>query len=724
MHNNCPNTFFNRYTFFGVLIVFYYASFAQSSRTPYQKIDNLQYLLVSSKDQNKIKFCVDIAREYNHMHLDSAKVFLELAKNKEVEIKNDKLRFDLYTEWSRYYRWKDMYEESLSAAKKMYEIANNKNDTDLIFNSYSFLASRYHVLKKEDSTAIYFHRAEKLLPNVVRKEYIANYHIFYGYYKIINGDLETALDHYLESIKIYEELNIIALQGIVHLNIGYIYYSSQEFEKAKLNFEKALSIAKTYKLHKTIYLSLSNLSAYYVRLNDIEKALKLIKQALEYSEIFDNSRVRASVYNNIAAIYSKEGDFRTALINAKLALEVYDETKNHKKYVSTLQNIIKFYIELNNYDKAYSYIEQALYLSEKHNIVDEQPGIYELWSDVSVLKKDYKVSLDYYKKSRKLSDSIILAKNTDKLKKLEIQYEVLEKEKLIEILNAENKTQELRITQQRHENYSLLAILSTTCIIIMVIFFQFKTKQKHTKKLAAKNIEIQYKNQKLVDKGNELEQTLQEKEVLLKEIHHRVKNNLQLVSAMLYLQAEHLEDDKMMKFVEKSQNRINSMALVHQALYSYKNLDKINFQQYLNKLVKAIYDSFDFSSKEIKYKLIAPDIIFDIEISIPLGIIINEIVYNSFKHAFEGRKYGKIIVEVKKLDYSAIRLLIEDDGIGILEPVKEDIKSSYGLQLVTLLVKQLGGKMKIDTSKGTKVVIFFNLKTPQNESKTNFNRRG
>lgn len=201
--------------------------------------------------------------------------------------------------------------------------------------------------------------------------------------------------------------------------------------------------------------------------------------------------------------------------------------------------------------------------------------------------------------------------------------------------------------------------------------------------------------------------SLAEKEVLLKEIHHRVKNNLQVISSLLYLQSKHIKDEKALQMFVDSQDRVRSMALVHEKLYQSKNLAHINFFEYIKDLVNQLNRSFSNNQNKIKFNLNVNGIQLDIDAAIPCGLIINELVSNAFKYAFPTDKKGEITVELNLIDSQYYRLLVSDNGIGL--PLNFDLKNckSLGLKLVKTVVDQLDGKIQIFSNSGASFEIIF-----------------
>ena len=205
----------------------------------------------------------------------------------------------------------------------------------------------------------------------------------------------------------------------------------------------------------------------------------------------------------------------------------------------------------------------------------------------------------------------------------------------------------------------------------------------------------------------EARQSLKEKEVLLRELHHRVKNNLQLVASLLALQSRGSSDEHVTRALEESRNRIHSMAVIHESLYQSEDLTEIDVAEYIRSLAAHLLSTYGGYSQGIRLTTNVADMVLSVDVAMYIGLIIHEIVSNSFKHAFPSGREGQITVDLSQADDDQIVLSVSDDGIGLSPDVEPGQTSSVGLELVVLLTQQLGGKLQIDRSDGTTYEIVF-----------------
>ena len=200
----------------------------------------------------------------------------------------------------------------------------------------------------------------------------------------------------------------------------------------------------------------------------------------------------------------------------------------------------------------------------------------------------------------------------------------------------------------------------------------------------------------------------EEKEMLLKEVHHRVKNNLQIITSLLSLQKLNLKDEKLMDVFTVSQNRINSMAIIHEMIYQNDYLSGINYKDYLNKLINEIVNTYNTSGKNIDIRISSDNYFINLNTGITLGLILNEIITNAMKYAFKNKTNGVISASLILNSENKYSLEIGDDGVGLPKKLDSKKSTSLGMKLIKKLSIQIEAEMKIDSSKpGTNYIFSF-----------------
>jgi two-component sensor histidine kinase len=267
----------------------------------------------------------------------------------------------------------------------------------------------------------------------------------------------------------------------------------------------------------------------------------------------------------------------------------------------------------------------------------------------------------------------------------------------------EKKLQELEIYNDTIIRNVFIASIVILVIFIVILYNRFKLKKKTKEHLKIKRQEIK--------EQNELNKKLViENEWLLKEIHHRVKNNLQIVISLLNIQSAYLHNEDALLAIQNSQHRMHAMSLLHQKLYKTGNLANIDMSWYIHELVNYIEECFD-TDKKIKFVLETEKTYFNISQAVPMGLIINEVINNAVKYAFPLDRKGEVYISLKNTKENNYQLIIEDNGVGLPENFEIKGRDSLGMNLIIGLSNQIDGTFVMKNENGLKITITFTRKT-------------
>ena len=284
--------------------------------------------------------------------------------------------------------------------------------------------------------------------------------------------------------------------------------------------------------------------------------------------------------------------------------------------------------------------------------------------------------LEYYQ----LKDSMTTAARYYMVNEVETRFKTREREKELGVMSKEKLVQQKELQQKKWENIFLIGGV-ILFLGLSVVFYRF------------------YKNKK--QQAVLLKQKNQQIETLIRELHHRVKNNLQVVSSLMSLQSNRLDDDKAKQALEEGKTRVDAMAMIHQKLYMDNELAAVDMSDYLKNLSLSLANSFGFDNTNVQTIIELPDQSMDIDRAIPIGLIVNELVTNAFKHAFKDINHPLIAISLKQTEEKSIELKVADNGKG-LQPAADFKKSgSFGMKLVYTLVDQLNGELSINQHQGT-----------------------
>jgi PAS domain S-box-containing protein len=259
----------------------------------------------------------------------------------------------------------------------------------------------------------------------------------------------------------------------------------------------------------------------------------------------------------------------------------------------------------------------------------------------------------------------------------------------------------------KEDDLPALSIFSSQVGVALEVAQLYKAERQRTAELvdARERLETELTERQRAEA--QVVASLREKEVLLKEIHHRVKNNLQVISSLLSLQARHVQDQQVIGVLQESRQRIRSMALVHEKLYQSQDLTRIDFAEYLRSLASYLLRSYELTPRLVSLEVAADDVFLGIDTAIPCGLLVSELISNALKHAFPDGRGGKVLVAIRSGEDGRLTLTVSDDGIGFPEDLDLGNTRSLGLQLVNTLVSQINGTIDLDRDGGTTFRVTF-----------------
>ena len=331
----------------------------------------------------------------------------------------------------------------------------------------------------------------------------------------------------------------------------------------------------------------------------------------------------------------------------------------------------------------------------------EDYSAYEALVYLDSAQGDLKAGMAHYKKFVKYMHSSFVISEVRQAEELEVLYEMDEKEKEIALLNQQALFEQANLKQATLVKNLTIGGIVAALIIAGLLYRQSSLRKKN-------NTVITYKN-------GQLQHFLTEKEWLLKEIHHRVKNNLQIVMSLLNSQSAYINNESALTAIHDSQHRVHAMSLIHQKLYSSDNVSSIDISLYIRELVSYLADSFN-NGQRIRFEFDVEPLELDVSQAVPVGLILNEAITNSIKYAFPDERNGIITISLSNTADHTCMLTISDNGIGL--PVQFNTKKpgSLGMSLMNGLSEDLSGTFRAENDNGTIVTISFvhdqNVKRP------------
>ena len=580
------------------------------------------------------------------------------------------------------------------------------------------LGYAYYEQNVYDSTMLYYYKAleeKKQAGNSLSAAVTLN---GLGLVQRMRNNIASSREYYTEALSIYEKASDRRMLSVM-MNIATLYNLQKRYDSATAVFNRVYQLAEGYKDPNLMFSAKVNIAL------GLNYQYKYAEALPVFQELSKDPRVKQIEDLNNAVLYGLG--------------QAYYGTKDYAKAIPILQQCLTLRFK-NTKFQTLAAITNLLYMAEK------EQGHYEQ-------------ALLYYEQLKGYSDSLMNNSRTAMLEELDAKYKATQKEQQIALLNKENQLKEIDLQRQRNEVLLLAAkaqqreqelillnkdnelkdlsikeqqktlllsqaqnkqstqellllkqqaklkdleirdnkkqkLLYTLGIALTTLlaggaFYLYSNKQKTTEQLAEKNAIIS--------------KALNEKETLLKEIHHRVKNNLQVISSLLKLQSKSISDNVALEALKEGSNRVRSMALIHQNLYTDENLVSVDVKDYIEKLSESLFHSYNIEPGKIQLTTQVDPIKLDVDTIIPLGLILNELITNALKYAFtEGTEQGKIGVTLKE-NTRGLLLEVQDNGKGLPAGFQPETASSMGFQLIRSFAAKLKAELNIVNEQGTTV---------------------
>lgn len=361
-------------------------------------------------------------------------------------------------------------------------------------------------------------------------------------------------------------------------------------------------------------------------------------------------------------------------------------------------DISRYYLQRLQFQKAHGYLDTASLYATSSRLLDRRELFQMLFAADSALG-NYAAAIKDLQQYQFLNDSIFNERKSRQIEELTIQYETEKKEQSIQLLEQESRLQKAELKQFR---YTTSWVLSVTVLLVIItgLAINFSRLKQRT------NNRLRFQQRQIESKNNSLQRLVEEKEWLVKEIHHRVKNNFHTVMGLLRTQSEYLQGEEAIQAIAESGQRIQAMSLIHQKLYQSDNLSAINIAAYIHELVDYLKESFRTGYK-IQFMLQVEPINLNLSYSIPLGLILNEAITNALKYAFPGKMEGAISISFTKVSQKHFRLFIKDNGIGLPAGFDFEKTTSMGMKLMRGLSDDIDAELEIKNYTGTEVSLVF-----------------
>lgn len=505
-------------------------------------------------------------------------------------------------------------------------------------------------------------------------------------YQRRKGNYDEAIRIGLEVTKLYDSMKLWARVVKMKTFLADVYKEMGGEKGTPEYLRKGLDLAKE---GLAIAEREKNYVGQVITLNEQAIILRDMSQRTDRSDLMDSSFIllqRAigivtdtkqaeeelpALYNNTALVYNEHyKNYPKALEYQFKAVDINTKKNNRLGLTFNYNTISETYTNMGNYAEANKYAHSMLALGKELGTPFRQVNAYSQLTELNKKMRRYDSALYYRELGTSLSDSLNNVEKSSQIAEAQTKYETKEKEEQIVTLNTANKLKNQRLIFAG-------GIAALLVVVVGLFFFQNRRLQKQKKQISEQTDRLQW---------------------MMKELHHRVKNNLQIVSSLLSLQTYRLKDEESVSAIKESQLRVQAMSLIHQRLYQVEDVSMVNFKLYLDDLVETLMRSYGYSADNFDLQVNADKEFLDVDTVMPMGLLVNEIITNSFKYAYKDVKRPLLKINLSSGDQQ-LNLEILDNGPG-MQAVQTNT-AGFGKKLIDALSGQLKAKYSVDSSNGT-----------------------
>jgi len=516
--------------------------------------------------------------------------------------------------------------------------------------------------------------------NEFNAKHYAKAHSFLGVMEDIAGNGDKAVAHLLEALEIQEEKDFKKDLSFTYNNLGIAFFYQYNYRKALEYYSLSAAIDKKLGDENGAAGTLINIGIVYTYLDSLERARDMYQEADLIYKKENDSIGRTQVALNMAKIYFANKEFEKAIEFYDTALLYLKTNKDPELKLNAYHGMANVYTNMNEIDSALYYCNLSNSYSLHYNLRERLQYGYDLLSEIYIKNGDYENAFAALKKYTALRDSIVNEDRNQSIAEMQTKYETEKKDRVIAQMELD------KVAKEKERNLFFAAsVIFLLLVVLLTIAYRFNKR----------------KNSLLKERNSAVEENLHQKETMIGEIHHRIKNNLQLITSIFDLQARTLKDEEAIKAIQDSINRVKAMAIIHQKLYQQSDIYGINMKEYLEDLTEGIVQTFNTVDQEITLNTDIEEVILHIDSSIPIGLIITEIITNSMKYAYPNQKTGMIHISLHEKE-NKLLLAVGDNGVGMHNAPSTETSTNFGTKMIKSLARQLRAEWTIATENGTK----------------------
>lgn len=487
----------------------------------------------------------------------------------------------------------------------------------------------------------------------------------------VMGQYPESMEYYMESLKLYQKMRDSTMSNTIRHNIALLLTQVGDYENALSYYKETLAYDSLHHRKTDLLVDYLNIGATLRELGRLELASYYYYKGLYCSKRQKFSNVQ--FFNNLANLHLQKGMLDSAGHYITLGKAMAGKGLGHLHDTYFLLSYGEYLLAVDSLDSAEVYIERGFNKAQAKGYVDgvlKGLSIRSKWNEAVGNTKD---ALRYYQRYVAYKDSLLDKRSKARVDIVEQRLRIDDSKRIIENLESER---ELELNRTR------TLIIGFTLVVLVSVFTVSLLWQ------------IRMKNLKLSERNAVIETQLVEIKALAKESHHRIKNNLQVVSSLLKLQSNNVQNAAAKSALSEAYGRVRTIALIHQKLYKGDSFVKVDLQEFMEQLLSNISKTMG-NEHMVHIQRHIPSLLIKVDSAIFIGLIVNELVTNSFKYAFEEDQQGEVVVRIEKQQDTKLLIEVKDDGIGYPEELLGDQESSFGLTIVKSLLRIFKGDLEI-----------------------------
>ncbi|MCB0579243.1 MAG: tetratricopeptide repeat protein [Phaeodactylibacter sp.] len=655
---------------------------AASAQPQAGKADSLENLLMlANTDQEKANLLDDLAWEYLYTDPLRARVYADSSQQLFTKIEDEAGRGKALVTLANTFVVVQKYDTAASLYRKALEILEPIEEWQKAGAAYNNLGIISGELGNYEEAKNYYIRGLEFRKRAKDSTSVAQSLLNLGtVYHHTGGEQELAIAYWTEAAELARQLDLPDLEGAAVNNIGWLYMEKKEAKLSQSYFMKAVQIFKESNNQFRLSGAYNNIGSSYIELHHIDSAVFFFKKSLEGNDF--NDLAKSYSLHGLGNAYYLRGENELALKYYKEALNLENELGVKNEITNSLLSIGNILTELGRLGEAHPYLVRARVLADSTGDLwhQSQAAKFLLLSELRSNGQLEKAAM--VEKMAETRDSLFSREKFRAIAEIEAQYQVKQEKAEKKALQVEAALQESRVQRQKFAIIGISAGMLFVLGFLFLLYRQYTLRVKQNLQLAAKNAQIHLLN---------------------RELSHRVKNNLQFVSSLLEMQGRRAGSEDARAALQESENRLQAMALLHRRLYQQEEgATTVELGSYLEELCGYLESTYPADGPPPEIHTEIEPIQADAEQAGRLGLIVNELLTNSFKHAFHEVEQPEVFLGLRRTEDGYIRLSYRDNGKGM--PVGYDVQNSrsLGLKLIHTLSRQLSGSVEVSSQPGAR----------------------